>query len=481
MTWAESGLYPIVQLLTAAERELLVFAAFWFAVGLADEFAVDCAWFWLRLTGRARTARLPADYGRSELAGPAAVLIPAFEEAEVIATTVAHMLRTWSQRELRIYVGCYANDAPTVAAAVQGTLDDPRVRIVVHAARGPTTKADCLNRLYAALCADERRSGRAFRAVVLHDAEDMVHPAAIQAIDTALSTHDFIQLPVRPALDPRSRWIAGHYADEFAESHAKALVVRSALGAALPAAGVGCGFSRSALARLAVRRAAEGDSGPFATDCLTEDYELGLMLSGEGRGSLFLRLRDAAGQLVATSSYFPAQLSAAVRQKTRWVHGIAFQAWDRMGWSARPIELWMALRDRRGPLTALVLFAAYLLLVIDAVLLLAAQFGAEWPLPVSPAVRALAWLSVAGFFWRMAMRLVFTAREYGLREGLFAMLRIPVGNIIAIIAGRRALAAYLRSLAGQQVVWDKTAHSGHPALLPLPAGRNAIVPRKVRT
>lgn len=480
MIWAESGLYPILQLLMAAERELLVFAAFWFAVGLADEFAVDCAWVWLRLTGRARTARLPADYGRSELAGPAAVLIPAFEEAEVIATTVAHMLRTWAQRELRIYVGCYANDVANVAAAVQGAVDDPRVRIVVHAARGPTTKADCLNRLYGALCADERRSGRAFRAVVLHDAEDMVHPAALQVIDAALSVHDFVQLPVRPALDPRSRWIAGHYADEFAESHAKALVVRSALGAALPAAGVGCGFSRSALARLAVRRAAEGDSGPFATDCLTEDYELGLMLSGEGRGSLFLRLRDAAGNLVATSSYFPSQLAAAVRQKTRWVHGIAFQAWDRMGWSARPIELWMALRDRRGPLTALVLFAAYLLLLIDAALLLAAQFGAEWPLPVSPAVRVLAWLSVAGFVWRTAMRLAFTAREYGLREGLRAMLRIPVGNIIAIMAGRRALAAYVRSLAGQPVVWDKTAHSSHPAIVAQRSGRRSMTPHEVQ-
>jgi adsorption protein B len=480
VTWAESGLYPILQGLMMAERELLVFAAFWFAVGLADEFAIDCTWVWLRLTGRARTPRLSGDFGRSELAGPAAVLIPAFEEAEVIATTVAHMLQTWPQRELRIYVGCYANDAPTVAAAAAGALDDPRVRIVVHGARGPTTKADCLNRLYAALCADEQRSGRTFRAIVLHDAEDMVHPAALQAIDTALSARDFVQLPVRPALDPHSRWIAGHYADEFAESHAKALVVRSALGAALPAAGVGCGFSRSALARLAARRAAEGDSGPFATDCLTEDYELGLMLSRDGRGSAFLRLRDAGGNLVATSSYFPSRLTTAVRQKTRWVHGIAFQAWDRMGWSAGPIELWMALRDRRGPLTALVLFAAYLLLLVDGLLLLAAQFGAPSPMPLSPAVRALVTLSLVGFVWRTTVRLVFTAREYGLREGLRAALRIPVGNIIAIMAGRRALAAYLRSLAGQPVAWDKTAHSGHPALLPQTSARHSLAGQEAR-
>jgi adsorption protein B len=53
----------------------------------------------------------------------------------------------------------------------------------------------------------------------------------------------------------------------------------------------------------------------------------------------------------------------AVRQKTRWIHGIALQSWDRMGWMGRPVDVWMALRDRRGPLVALVLGAAYALLL----------------------------------------------------------------------------------------------------------------------
>lgn len=43
---------------------------------------------------------------------------------------------------------------------------------------GPTTKADCLNRLYAALALDEDRAGRRFTAVVFHEAEDMVDPGA---------------------------------------------------------------------------------------------------------------------------------------------------------------------------------------------------------------------------------------------------------------------------------------------------------------
>lgn len=450
--------------LAACERELLIFAAFWFVVGLLDELAIDLTWLWLRLTGQARTQRLPQGYGADPLHGPIAVLIPAYREAGVIGTTIAHALAAWPQRELRLYVGCYRNDSVTLAAAMEGAGSDPRVRLVVHGVAGPTTKADCLNRLYRAMCDDEVRGGQPFRGVVLQDAEDMVHPAALQAIDAALGAVDFVQLPVHPLIQADSRWIGGHYADEFAESHAKALVVRNALGAPLPAAGVGCGFSRGAMQRLAERRLDEGGEGPFAPECLTEDYELGIELSREGRGSAFLRLRDAQGGLVATSSYFPATLASAVRQKTRWVHGIAFQGWDRLGWQFRPVELWMALRDRRGPLTALVLGAAYLLLAIDAVLILchwALEIDAV--LPLSGPMRVMLIASSVGFVWRAASRALFTGREYGGAEALRSVLRIPVGNVIAIMAGRRALLAYLRSLLGGQVVWDKTEHAGHPA------------------
>lgn len=465
MAGAISGMQDLLEWLLLFERELLAFAAFWFCIGLIDEFAIDLTWLWLRVTGRARTAQLPVGYGAEPLSGQAAVLIPAFQEAPVLGTTIAHMLAAWPQQDLTIYVGVYCNDAATLAAGSAAAANDTRVRLVVHGAHGPTTKADCLNRLYRALALDEERSGRAFASVILHDAEDMVHPAALQAIDAALVLRDFVQLPVRPELQPNSRWIAGHYADEFAETHAKAMLVRAALGAPLPAAGVGCGFSRAALGELAERRAVLGEAGPFAPECLTEDYELGLVLSKEGRGSAFLRLRDDSGALVATGSYFPNRLDAAVRQKTRWIHGIAFQGWDRMGWGGNAVETWMALRDRRGPLTALVLAAAYALLIVDAMLLAAQAAGYADPPALSAPLKAMLLISFGGFVWRAGLRALFTAREYGPVEAVYAVLRIPVANVIAIMAGRRALVAYFRSLRTGTVVWDKTAHELHPASL----------------
>lgn len=463
MTGSAGEISWVLEMVLLAERELLLFAGFWLALGLLDELAIDLSWLWLKLTGRARTRTLPPGYGNGPLAGPIAVFIPAFAESAVIGTTIRHLLKTWRQDALRLYVGCYANDPATLAAATEAAQGDQRLRLVLLNVSGPTTKADCLNRLYAALAADENRHGARFQGVILHDAEDMVHPAGLAAIDAALAAVDFVQLPVRPVADQDNRWISGHYADEFAESHAKAMVVRNALGLGLPAAGVGCGLSRAALDLLIEIQPSGAQVGPFSPDALTEDYELGLILSRIGRGSAFLRLRAADGSLVATSSCFPGALAAAVRQKTRWIHGIAFQGWDRLGWSARPLEFWMALRDRRGPLTTLVLAAAYALLALDAVLVLTQFAGLVPEIPLTEAHRLLLSIGLGGLAWRAMLKLLFVGREYGWAEGVRAVLRIPVANVIAIMAGRRAILGYIRSLGGHPVGWDKTEHLTHPA------------------
>ncbi|HMT48403.1 MAG TPA: hypothetical protein PKE59_14810, partial [Novosphingobium sp.] len=59
MAGADSGIAAALHWLSLAERELLLFAGFWMAIGLLDEFAVDAVWLWCKLTGRARTTHLP--------------------------------------------------------------------------------------------------------------------------------------------------------------------------------------------------------------------------------------------------------------------------------------------------------------------------------------------------------------------------------------------------------------------------------------
>ncbi|MCJ2183243.1 glycosyl transferase family protein [Novosphingobium sp. 1949] len=448
------------------ERELLLFSAFWFAIGALDDMAVDAVWVGLKLFSRAKEGGISNREARAALQGQAAVLIAAWQEEQVIGHTIRHALSAWPQQDYTLYIGCYGNDPATVSAAMSAAAGDPRVRVVIHGNAGPTTKADCLNRLYAALCADERRARARFAFLVLHDSEDMVHPAELAVYDRALQSADYVQLPVRPEPQPWSRWIGGHYCDEFAEAHGKALVVRDALGGGIPAAGVGCAFARAMMERIARRRMAEGYNGPFACECLTEDYELGLLVRDEGGRSRFLRVRDEAGELVATRAFFPGTLESAVRQKSRWVLGIAFQGWDRLGWGNRLCDVWMVLRDRRGPLAALIMACSYSLLLIEGFVLLLQLAGLYQRPPLGGALDGMLAVCGGAVLWRAANRFAFTTAEYGVLEGMMAVLRVPVANIIAIMAGRRALERYVLSLFGRVLVWDKTAHDAHPVSAP---------------
>lgn len=454
--------FDIWQWLALFQHELLLFAGVFFLIGAIDDLAVDLAWLWLKLTGRARTARVNrAEYQHRSLHGPVAVFVPAWQEADVITQTIQHLLGAWPQRNLRLYIGIYRNDPATLDAAIRGVRGDPRLRLVIHDRDGPSTKADCLNRLYEAMTDDEARSGLRFCAVVFHDAEDMVDPAGLGLLDWAIAQGaEFAQLPVEPLPQAARDWLGSHYCEEFAEAHGKAMVVRSAVGAALPAAGVGCAVARGALDRLASRKA---DGFPFEPDSLTEDYELGLAIAADGGRCRFVRARGEDDQLIATRAYFPSTLGQIVRQKTRWVHGIALQGWDRTGWSGGLAETWMRARDRRGPLTALVLAMGYALLVLTLVISLAASLGESRQIELSPMVVGLLYANLAFFVWRAAWRFAFTARNYGFAEGVFAVLRIPVTNVIAIMAGRRAVSAYWRTFFGGGIEWDKTSHSRHPA------------------
>jgi adsorption protein B len=122
------------------------------------------------------------------------------------------------------------------------------------------------------------------------------------------------------------------------------------------------------------------------------------------------------------------------------------------------------LRDRRGPLTALVLAVAYLLLALVTLGWFAELAGFSLAPDPSPVLFALLAENLAGFAWRAIWRFAFTAREYGIVEGVRSLFRIPVANVIAIMAGRRALWGYVASLGGRKPDWDKTRHTIHPAI-----------------
>ena len=441
-----------------------------------DDLLFDLLWF----GGRARADAQRDGTSDPSLHGTFAIFVPAWDEVCVLGPTIERMIAAWGGQDYRIYVGCYPNDAATLFSVSPLIARDRRLRLVISGKEGPTTKGDNLNRLWAAVGEDERAEGIRFAAIVLHDAEDEVHPEELKLYRQHLRGRAMVQIPVVPAIGPGLQWVAAHYGDEFAEAHGKELALRSRLGLPLPSAGVGCAMTRSALALLAIERGGH----PFRADSLTEDYEVGMLIGAYGLDATFVDTRTHAGDRIASRGGFPETFEAAIRQKARWIAGIALAGWDHLGWpgsrlgrsdTARAggwLARWMLWRDRRAPLAAVVLLAAYVGGPLVA-LGWAGEALLGWrPIEVGPAMRAILGVNAALLLWRLAMRVHFTARWYGARQALLSVPRAFVSNVIAILAARRAIVLYLQMLRSGAVVWDKTDHrSGEPVAMAVRSGR----------
>ena len=451
------------EILSRSAAELALFAGAGFLLFGINDVLVDLIYFtrrfWRASTVYTRHKRSYAcHYVFNKDPGFMAVLVPAWDEAAVIAPMLRALLERFDYDDYRIFVGYYRND-PATAAAI-ASVADPRLQPVQVEGDGPTTKADCLNHLYDALVSYEVETGRAAKAVALHDAEDVVHRYELRIFDGLIDRAAVIQLPVLPLPDPHSRWIGGHYCDEFAEAHIKELVVREAVGAAIPLAGVGCAIARRPLAQLATLQ----DGKPFVPSSMTEDYELGLKLGALGLKTMFVRIPAQPGEraVVASRGHFPGTLGSAVRQKARWLGGIALSGWDRLGWSGGLGERWMRMRDRRGPLAALLLLAGYTAALLWSQLWLAEALGAPVQARMDPVLATILAINGGLLAWRVLMRAGFTASAYGWRQGLLSIPRLVVGNVIAMLASARAVSLHLGGGARR---WEMT-HQVFPAELP---------------
>jgi adsorption protein B len=65
----------------------------------------------------------------------------------------------------------------------------------------------------------DEAQGDSFAAVVLHDAEDVVVPLELRIFAGLIGAHGAVQIPMLPLRHPSSRFVSGHYCDEFADPH----------------------------------------------------------------------------------------------------------------------------------------------------------------------------------------------------------------------------------------------------------------------
>src|SRR5207253_2362979 len=117
--------------------------------------------------------------------------------------------------------------------------------------------------------------------------------------------------------------------------------------------------------------------------------------------TIFVRMKDANGELIATRSYFPRSFKAAVRQKTRWTIGIALQGWEKAGFKGRLATRYCLYRDRRILSVGAITVLAYATLLY---MLLHRISPMEIPLFHERFWRAVVVADIALAVWRILVR-----------------------------------------------------------------------------
>jgi len=240
-----------------------------------DDLMVDLAWAWTWLKSALRPAASVFPPGPRQLENAPqqriAIFVPLWHEHQVVGRMLEHNLAAIRYPDYHFFAGCYPNDVETQEAVQAVAERFPQVHLALCPHPGPTSKADCLNWIYQHLLLLEERSGEFFDIVVIHDAEDLVHPEELRWINYYAARYDFVQTPVLALATPLRKLTHGVYCDEFAENHSRDMTVRAVLGGFVPSCGVGTGYRRDALDRLA--RASSNRL--FEPEALTEDYENG--------------------------------------------------------------------------------------------------------------------------------------------------------------------------------------------------------------
>jgi adsorption protein B len=443
---------------SAAASLLIPLAILMLVSGLDDLLLVlAMVWRWIRLR---RLPQGPSDAGLQLVPEQRiAIFVPLWREDCVIRRMLEHNLAAIRYRRYDFFVGAYPNDEPTLDAVRNAEQRYPNVHLAVCPHDGPTSKADCLNWIYQQMLVFEDLRGVYFDVIVTHDAEDLIHPDSLRWINYHSRSCDMVQVPVLPLATPLRSVTHGVYCDEFAEYQTKDVPLRTVFGGFLPSNGVGTGYARRAIGKLAET----SSNRIFEPGCLTEDYDTGLRLHRLGFRQMFVPLRFAGGRPLATWEYFPQSFRQAVRQRTRWVIGIALQSWERHGWKGGPAVAYWLWRDRKGLLGHPVTIAGNALFVYGLVSWFWSRVtGLPWNLSHDvdqPLFTQLLVATTSLQTLHMLVRAACSARIYGWRFALGVPVRTVWANWINSVATTLAVCRYVWArLERRPLAWLKTDH-----------------------
>jgi adsorption protein B len=165
---------------------------------------------------------------------------------------------------------------------------------------------------------------------------------------------------------------------------------------------------------------------------------------------------------LATREYFPSNFRQAVRQKSRWILGIALQGWS-IGWARTCGQNYFLFRDRKSIVTNISVMFGYLLILYSICMALVRSYTS---ITVPPLARPgdltyFCLLTVMGMFvWRMMSRILSSWHIYGPKHGLLAMPRLIIGNVLNFCATYCAIKQFIAAkFSNKNPEWIKTDHA----------------------
>jgi adsorption protein B len=421
-----------------------------------DDLILDLVAFFKKLGPEELTPELEAKV-RAEPEKWIGIMVANWHEADIIERMLLGNLGRIDYRNYVIFVGTYPNDPDTISAAQKVADKYNRIKVVVNTKEGPTSKGQMINEMVTAIFDYEIINQMKFEFLMIHDSEDVIHPLSLLLINYFGNNADFLQVPVHSFNLPLKELVGATYLDEFAEPHTKDLLVRVAMGASLPSAGVGTAMSRNL-----IKQYMQTQGGALLIEeSLTEDYVLGVKSKSFGFKSKFLcfykKRANGTKNIIASFEYFPKLIKNSIRQKTRWNVGIIFQSPKFVEFKGDLVDKYFLYRDRKGPWANSIAIYALILLIINTTLYFTHPEKLEfYQLPL---------LKALGFFnlFLMMQRFFQKARAVAFIGGFKQLIPLPLRWLITLFVntwvGWAAWNQYRVSVSkGERLAWAKTTH-----------------------
>jgi bacteriophage N4 adsorption protein B len=402
-----------------------------------------------------------------------AIMVACWQEDLVIGNMLKHNIPAIDYKEYDIFIAVYPNDGPTLEAVTLASKHFNNAHCVINRQKGPTTKANNLNEIYEYIKVYEKENEIEYAIFLFHDSEDIIHPLSLKMYNYLIPRKDMVQIPIFPLEINYDFFTYWTYADEFAENHTHTMIVREFIHGLVPSAGVGTAFSRYAIQLLA----AENKGLPFDTCTFTEDYSVSLRIHVLGLKSIFLTqtvdrvetkkqfiwfgklVPKIIKELVATRALFPTTYMNAVRQRSRWIMGIAFQEWRNTGWTGNFATRYTLFHDRKSLITHLINFLGY---IVFGYWIIYAMLDQKPSLSSLLALHPVVWYLILGctafMLLRFIQRAFSTYKIYGLIPALLSIPRIFYSNVINFHAILRAYWGFFIT-PKHKSRWDKTKNT----------------------